>query len=864
MVFIHSHITELARGTKFPSDCLYAMCAKLVRRLHKLRASTSSPILQSDELLAHVDGVLQRASVMLSGRWAKVQKKDSRSLDLEMLKNLKLADDTYMYLPALDDHIKSRRNPSKTDVSKSVSLTAPLVQYNASSLPTLPEKDCTDYHRTTANLQQFERWVAHNIDSWLPTGDVQVMNPCSKLYDLMIQYHQLARSHYAGNAEGTSVMILTIFELWVACDKVAVHTCQLLSEYAPDVPMDALQNLLLPRAEQMERLLMLESYVRDRVSNSREELANLLLCNNDTNGFAARYFETSDRLKLLRASIESTAEESRKAKHSEFKVMQNTYEHLDSWYEREECRYDHIVVDAFCNPPETEIIHMESVCRKCLHRKECDSLKIEVHEWPLPEDPVEISVVVFELKVPWWYSAWRDCRSYLLHDVLKGRGDQQSPRNDYSLRTDPHLASQYAAEQRLTRRICLLSENKPQVNTHYKMKGIAAMDVTDICVANGSKYRYYDNSTRRFVGALAFDDDSVVQSLTYTLPIPELQGYIFRPASLPDGKAPNNSISNQSACPTAMSLEEYRELTSVPLGHHIQWANILLQLAMPGVDFRKEVTALVFLQCIHQAGPPGGDMLREAHGLLHDDIKASDIVQNLDHAVERIKRNWEFAQALSLFASITARVLSLNANTKTACFLILAKIRDIAMTWVHSLRDLASEASTHEDRSLFVGKGVEVALVCASTYNVEDNHMIEMLSSAPNASILIQAAIVIQHGNSGQDWKDRYLGLLRLRFARLLHRCYKSLAMNNEALDTAVKCSWSAYNPSATRWVTASDQADYWVITETRGLKGTLRLVRYNLLSGELLVNGMPVDQAPAEYHTLHLYKTLLELLPSK
>jgi hypothetical protein len=500
---------------------------------------------------------------------------------------------------------------------------------------------------------------------------------------------------------------------------------------------------------------------------------------------------------------------------------------------------------------------MESVCRKCLHRKERDSLKIEVHEWPLPEDPVEISVVIFELKVPWWYSAWRDCRSYLLQDVLKGRGDQPSPRNDYSLRADPHLSSHYAAEQRLPRRICLLSENKPQVNSHYKMKGIAAMDVTDICVANGAKYRYFDNSTRRFVGTLAFDDDSVARSCTYTLPIPELQGYIFRPASLPDGRPPNESISSQSACPTVMSLDEYRELTGVPLGHHIQWANILLQLAMPSVDFRKEVTTLIFLQCVHQAGPPSGDMLREAHGLLHNDTKASDLVQNLDHAVERIKRNWESAQALSLFASITARVLSLNANTKTACFLLLAKIRDIAMTWIHSLRDLASEASTHKERSLFVGKGVEVALVCASTYDVEDGHMIEMLSSATDASILIQAAIVVQQGDSGQDWKDRYLGLLRLRFARLMHRCYKLLAANNEALDTAVKCSWSAYAPSATGWVTASDQADYWIITETRGLKGTLRVVRYDLLSGELLVNGMPVDQAPAEYHTLPLYKTL-------
>jgi len=844
------------------------MSAKIVRRLHKLRASEISTAHQSDEILAHADGVLQRASVVISGRWLKVVKKDSRSLDLSMLKELKTKKDTHFQLPELDDYITSMKNRPKMNVSKCVAPTAPLVQYDELTLPSLPEKECTDYHRTTANLQQFESWVSRNLDSWLPTGDVQVLNACPKLYDLMIQYHRLASRHYSNNPEGVSIMILTMFELWVACDKVAVHKCQLLGEYAPEIPLDALQNLLLPRADQMKRLAALESYVRGRSSKSRHELAGLLLSNSDASGFAARYFDSSETLRTLRTSIEVAAEKAREAKKEGFKSIQATYERLDMWYEQEECKYETFIVDAWCDPPETDVRHMESVCKKCAFRKERDSLMIEVHELPLPEDPVEASVVIFELKVPWWFSAWRDSRSHLLQKVLKGRGDERSPRNEYILRNDPHLSSHYAPEQRLPRRLSLLSENKPQVNTHYRMKGIAAMVVSEICVANGLRYEYHDNFTGRFVRALAFDDDSTVRSCTYTLPLPELQGYIFRPARLPDGRPSNTSISNQSACPTTMSLEEYKELTSVPLGHHVQWANILLQLAIPGVDFRKEVTTLVFLQCIHQAGPPSGDTLREAHIVFHDGAKALDIVRNLDSAVERIKRNWESAQALGLFTSITTRVLSLNAKTKIACFPLLAKIRGIAMSWIHALRELAFNASTHEDRSLFVGKGVEVALVCASTFDVDDVHMAEVLSSTSDASMLIQAAVVVQQGETGQDWSDGYLSVQRLRFARLLHRCYKLLAKHNAALDDATKCSWSAYNSCATGWISASGQADYLIMTETWGLKGVKRRVQYDLLSGELLVNGMLVDQAPAEYHTQSLYKTLfgtatVEVMPA-
>jgi hypothetical protein len=197
----------------FPSDRLYAMSAKIVRRLHKLRASGVSTAYQSDELLAHADGVLERASVVISGRWREVVKRDSRSLDLDMLKNLDTTGDTHVLLPALDDYIVSMKNRPKMSISKLFAPSAPMVQYDSSILPSLLEKECKDFHRTTANLQQLERWVSQNLDPWLPTGDVQVLNACPKLYDIMLQYHQLASKHYSSNPEGLSVMILIIFEL---------------------------------------------------------------------------------------------------------------------------------------------------------------------------------------------------------------------------------------------------------------------------------------------------------------------------------------------------------------------------------------------------------------------------------------------------------------------------------------------------------------------------------------------------------------------------------------------------------------------------------------------------------------------------
>lgn len=218
------------------------------------------------------------------------------------------------------------KNRPKMNVSKCVAPTAPLVQFEESTLPSLLEKDCADYHRMTANLQQFERWVSRNIDSWLLTGDEQVLNARPKLYEVMIQYHQLANAHYSNNPEGLSIMILTVFELWVACDKAAVHKCQLLGEYAPDVPIDALQNLLLSRADQMERLMMVKSYMRGRSSKSRGEVSSLLFSNCNENSFAARYFGASGTLKALRTLIESAAEKARETKRAS-----SMHENEEAW-----------------------------------------------------------------------------------------------------------------------------------------------------------------------------------------------------------------------------------------------------------------------------------------------------------------------------------------------------------------------------------------------------------------------------------------------------------------------------------------------------------------------------------------------------
>lgn len=149
----------------------------------------------------------------------------------------------------------------------------------------------------------------------------------------------------------------------------------------------------------------------------------------------------------------------------------------------------------------------------------------------------------------------------------------------------------------------------------------------------------------------------------------------------------------------------------------------------------------------------------------------------------------------------------------------------------------------------------------------------EILAGANNASVLVQSSIIVQEREHSQPSKpEQHLLTLGLRRKRLLHRAYKLLVQHPGELDDAIKTAWSAYVPGASGWRACPavfTSADHWLMTATAALSQSASAhVHYNLLSGELLVNGLPLDQPPQNYRDHVLYSTLfgkaiVEVMPS-
>ena len=845
MAFIMAYVLQRAPKHSLPTDILYAMNAKLARRLLKIGSRINH------SALTFIQSTMKDTYNTISKSWSVIRKQNSRTLELSKLGSLDFQRDTHISLPTLDEYIDAMGH-RKADVSSTNFVpTSGLVELQPDNLPCLQTAGFQDDAFVVVNLRVFERWVALHCRKW-SQGHNGDPSTCGDLGTLLKDYHNLTQRHYGQNPEALSIMLLTVFELWRAIDDAAINRCSLLRDYDPGILPDVLQNLLLPFKQEMEQLRNIEDYINNRRSRARYLPAKLYISTDTYDCFAARYFESSPLHQNTLQRITSWAQQKKEEKVLEFDKLKQEYSRLVELHRVGTCEEIEVEVGDRYNSFK-EMRH-KSACKRCSYKAQAERISINIHEWPLPDNTTKAKVVVFELQIPVAFESWREATFYLLRTVLKTEYSSCTPaRSSHSLLNDQHLASYRGALSSL--RIGLLSEDKPHIITHRATKNMSTVcTADDVCLQSGLNYRYYDSTARGFVDNLV-PTEVLPRLCTYTLPSQSsaLQQYIYRPATSPDGPAPNAVIANQSDCPGHMSLEEYKDLSHIALGHRIQWHNVLLQLAAPSVDFGKHETVLVIYQSLYQAGP--GDSkdsaLRDAHALVTDANFSNTLLDTLTKALQRVKENWESAQAVGLFSSIAARLLSLNSSPQVhqRCLDFLTTLCNVALGWVELLRSKAQHASDEKDREEFRCKSVEAALISAICFDVDDTHLNKMLSDPVKASIFIQCSIVVQEGKLNYSKSSEpVLSILSFRFRRLLYRTYPILRERHGALDDAIHKSWPAYSPGST-WSKASDSTDHWLVTNTSpGDHGNTLRVHYNLLSGELLVNGLPLGRPPERY----------------
>ena len=276
-------------------------------------------------------------------------------------------------------------------------------------------------------------------------------------------------------------------------------------------------------------------------------------------------------------------------------------------------------------------------CSKCELKREAYAMRIDVHEWPLPNRPFEAEAIVFELECPSVFSIWR-MRTY---QILRDVGMAHTVQPEF---TPPVVLKEYEglaawSKKSTSDRITLGSETKAFSSSHYRDVRIPAGE-DDICVNNGLRFTLYDSMRgERVLSSFDLNLDSYC-----TLPLPEDGEGLYRHlqyAVMHTTYTHNETIVNQGDCPTKLSMHEQLAFSNLRCGSQLQWKNIVRELRANILTFSREEVHTLITQAAWQIGPLSMDgSIREWHFELGVPDFGIVLIREAMDLLLRVEANW--------------------------------------------------------------------------------------------------------------------------------------------------------------------------------------------------------------------------------
>lgn len=470
VAFLVTKIASNAALHDISSERMHFIKAKLARRLGKLEGSISYTL--SQKLLR----AIQKLDEIMQQRWTHILSKHAmaspwnpESLDIHKDTNLSLTN-SREYLQTVLAGNRAQHSTTTFEPNHYRRFT----DTDVFSLPSTALQTLFAENGQLA-LSDFEQIVETCIDDWV-AKDLHEPSRCSKLATCIDEYRRAASPMYASSPEDMSIMILTIFDMWVALDKHVLAQFPLMAHYIPEVPIDLLEPLLLRRGPSMDRFSRIQQYLRDRYARATNKQSVFDVSRKATS-LAVQFYDSSAELRGLRDQIVADANSQRQAKIRELQQLKKEYEDLKSKASVLDCEY--------LTDYRSGYDYHSRWCEKCSLNSKRNNLHISLHEWPLPRDHNAEKEAIFELRPPAGLAIWRDITYSLLRDLCS-KTERESASPNAFLQTYPGLQSYvYGAASRVT----VASNTKSFMQTHYHPVFIYAASESNVLVENGLNFK---------------------------------------------------------------------------------------------------------------------------------------------------------------------------------------------------------------------------------------------------------------------------------------------------------------------------------------------------------------------------------------
>jgi hypothetical protein len=684
-------------------------------------------------------------------------------------------------------------------------------------------------------LVDVETWVEHNLAAWTKLAlSQEIVGSYDKLEGLIRNYWSRASLKYRQSPPSLSHALLVVLELWVALDKICVSQIPLMAEYPPALPVNVVQPLLLSKAHQMQRLFAVESYINTRQSQASVSRPSIF-AEPTKDSLCVRYYATSQSLQDLHEKINKYDADKRAQKIHELTIAMERYKKLLADAKMLECN--------FYTDFKGKRVHSPN-CTKCQKGAQAAAMTINYVEESLPRNDVQHKAVIFELQIPAQFAAWRDATWFILNDI----GQRKASTGEPSHTTVLQYSQLKGYATRKTMRITLGSFTKPTaVIAHYREKTLPAK-TNEICVSNNLKYKFRDTSAASWVGWPGAAPDFKAYC---TLSLPSGAYSNLDWATRTSEHTSNEAVSRQHECDVRLEKNEYLAFGSLRAGERIQWINILRELGSTNMDFNHPAVTTLILQAAWEVGTSSNDFLRSAHAEFANPAFSARLLSLLLKRLVSIENNWDRLYSMMIVIQLTLRLLSLSTGieTESGCLQLLRRARSVALDWCHQIDLHIHQASGEEEvQNEGVRRVLLAALLCYSTFDVEDQHIRHLLNSDEDLALAIEAQSIVCDNTPGDTTSLTLLiqqSLMHhLKTAHKLEPHVRDiLGRSGVGLTSAVQKVWNGVCLESA-WTTSSSSS--WVQNSTvPGNSGQSQQVNYNLLNGNLLVDGKPIGKVP-------------------
>ncbi|KAL8827548.1 MAG: hypothetical protein Q9191_003115 [Dirinaria sp. TL-2023a] len=849
-------------------DLIILMRAKLARRLAKLTTEEgkASPQLRPfyDKFFAVLGeefrGTLARALAGVEATWTKFKRSTQRKV--QRLHPRATNRDFCLSLPSSGRYLQNVLAWHLRTISEASTLASYGIINNMENIYAANAKFSAfaDVYFRLSHLEDTMKEYALQA----PTREPE--QKCIELARQIENYIDAVQNAYEDDVIQKSNMLLTVMELWVLLDERACELYNLITEFDPGFLPEMLDVLQLPWIEDMRRLQTIQEYIhmRQKKSSSRNTIFSDLV----KGCFAERFFDESNDssdLKDLLKRIETHAENSRKAKETEWISTNAEFEKLQRKMAESKCVY---VNEGNGNG----LTHDFDRCTRCYLGRVARRTKIRVYEYPLPEDTVQKKAVVFELRCPNVLSIYRNATWKIMARLACTKlVDGFKPcelLHEYS-------GLGFFTKQATSWGVCLASSTKSFLSTHYREVRFPVM-LEKVCVPNGLKLEYYDtvtdSSPTKGSRKLTFAHHCQLQipgGSPFECLDPQLKSFVQF-----DGPSSYEILAGQTNCPSALNEHEYMTFQSLLSKKGKRWLSILTELASSNLNFSSEATTRLISQLAVQAGPADrdADVLRTAHTVFKDMQFCKLLMAQINAHLDVLSSNWREIARMDMLLTLILRLCSLApAAAVSEAMNILKKARGTALRWVRQLRSEVHRSTSVEAALRCSKYAFWAAILCRKTftvYSTDDDRVAQVNIIEPAAlECFLECSIALQD-NIGCNPEDllspaKFLLIQDLKMVyRMSSILRKSFIASPSCLKKAINNVWPCPEGVVAREfsqpIFCQTPNDWWICLMTTATRQTRQQnITYHLLEGHLLVDGMPLAKLPAEHRQSPLLKRL-------